>query len=121
MTDSIRWVLRKAALRLEGITAEAADRIITEEQIEWVRNERLGISNDPLPKRESARREMILGALRDAGFDPKTLPPFRNGTTDQVKQEAKNSLVKKRDGKMTDAQFSKAWQSLLTAKEIQRK
>ncbi len=121
MTDSARWVYRKALLRLQGITDAAAERIITEEQVEWARNERLGISNTPVTKRAPEYREMILDALRQAGFDPAALPHYRSGASDPAKQAAKSSLVKDRGGSMTESQFTKTWQSLLDAKEIQRR
>jgi hypothetical protein len=70
------------------------------------------------PEKKQARsRELVLQALRDAGYDPKQLPAERNGHRSVAKKVAKDALVPK---PMTPSIFEHAWSDLTEAGEIMR-
>ncbi|MBX3619137.1 MAG: hypothetical protein KF891_03985 [Rhizobacter sp.] len=80
-------------------------------------------SGHPMPKQAHvkaavAQREAILQQIKDGALDPKQLPPLKKGRRDEVKQAALNALVPKQ---MTKSAFAKAWQSLLSDREIKRR
>jgi hypothetical protein len=69
-------------------------------------------------KKEVQYREAILAHLRSLAFDPKALPPWKNGTADTAKGAVRKAL----SGQVIPASsFEKAWQQLLASGEILRR
>lgn len=70
---------------------------------------------DDVAKKTALYRVAILDYLRTRGHALLDLPPYRNGRPNETKQEAMTALVPK---VMPKSGFMKAWQGLLSGKEI---